>query len=352
MALSGDAVLDHLPDAVLAVDPGMMIVKANHAAQAMFGLSILVGRRLDEVLLETGALCLVVRQAFKSNQSLTDPHFIFSAPKSREQKKAQLHLVPAGDAVIIVLKEEGLNQRLDREHKHRRAVRSFQMMASYLAHEIKNPLSGIKGAARLLSASAATGDDKSLAVLIENEAGRIHRLTDRVAFFSDHVPPVLTPVNLHEVLEHVREMAGAGFASNIKIVTDYDPSLPFAAGDRDQLVQLFLNMVKNAAEALCGQDGSIVLRTFYNRAPHQGAVSRARLSFGVAVDDNGPGIPENIKNHLFEPFHTTKSGGSGIGLALCAKIVDDHDGAIEVKSTPGHTSFSVFLPFYQEGAGR
>lgn len=345
-----EAILDHMPDAVLAIGQGLLILKANHAAQAFFGLSTLAGQRLDAVLPNTSPLCLVVRQVFETGQNLNDPHFSFHLRKANEKKEVALHLIPMNDLVIAVLKAEGLTHRLDREYKHRLAIRSFQMMASYLAHEIKNPLSGIKGAARLLSTSVTTPEDKSLAALIEEEATRIHRLTDKVAFFSDHAPPALQPVNLHMVLEHVRNMAVAGFASHVDIKTSYDPSLPEVLGDQDQLIQIFLNLIKNAAEAVPENGGEITLKTFYNHGAHVGSVSRARLGFGVTVEDNGSGIPESIKNHLFEPFHTTKSasGGSGIGLALCAKIIDDHDGAIEVKSVPARTVFSVYLPFANE----
>ncbi len=347
--ISARVVLDTLPDAVLLVRHGLLVADCNPAAQAFFGVARLKGRRLDDIVPGTSPLCMIVQKALKTGQSLSDPHFMLRLTQG-EEKKAALQLIPMAEgSVLIILKEEGLPERLDREYKHRRAVRSFQMMASMLAHEIKNPLSGIKGAARLLASTAATSDDKSLATLIENEAARIHRLTDKVAFFAEHAPPVLQKVNMHEILDEVRGMAAAGFASKARIDIGYDPSLPEVVGDRDQLTQVFLNLLKNAAEALPENAGLIRIRTFYNRGPHLGAVSRARLSFGVTIEDNGCGIPDSIKAHMFEPFHTTKANGTGIGLSLAAKIIDDHDGVIEVESTPGRTVFSVFLPFYDGG---
>lgn len=339
---SAEAMVEAMSDAVLLVTPDMTVVRANQAAQVLFGRSALSGQPVASLPEGGEALALVMRRCFEQSCGLSDPHFILASGNAGRVQEAWLSLTPVNDCLLAVLRLPGVSQKLDREQRHRRAVRSFQMMASYLSHEIKNPLSGIKGAARLLAKSASGEEDKTLAVLIESEAERIRRLTDKVAFFADIAPPSPAAINLHEVLEQVRASAAAGFAAHVAILTDYDPSLPMVHADRDQMTQLFLNLVKNAAEAVPARGGQIVLRSFFQRGEAAGGGRRGY--FGVSVEDNGQGFSEAMRAHMFEPFHTTKPGGSGVGLALCAKIVDDHDGLIEADSAPGRTALKVLLP--------
>jgi two-component system nitrogen regulation sensor histidine kinase GlnL len=217
-----------------------------------------------------------------------------------------------------------------------------------LAHEVKNPLSGIRGAAQLLE-RVVKGTDQDLARLICGEADRICALLDRMGGFVADGPLERAAVNIHEVLERVQRSAEAGFARHVKFTNDYDPSLPPVYGDRDQLIQVFMNLVKNAAEAVSQRDGAITLRTGFRRGVRlavPGGEGRVHLPLMVTVSDNGPGMSEEIARHLFDPFITTKSDGAGLGLALVAKLIDDHGGMIEVDTAPGGTDFRVFLPVY------
>ena len=217
-----------------------------------------------------------------------------------------------------------------------------------LAHEVKNPLSGIRGAAQLLEQNA-NPQDTELTRLIRDEADRICDLVDRMGVFSDTRPLERDAVNIHLVLDRVHRLAKNGFAKNIRILTDFDPSLPPVYGNHDQLVQVFLNLIKNAAEEVPESGGEIILETAYQQGvrfavPGQG--SRVHLPLRVSIIDNGPGIPDDIKSYLFDPFVTSKPQGSGLGLALVAKIIDDHGGVIECDSQARRTTFKVMLPMF------
>ena len=252
--------------------------------------------------------------------------------------------------IVLVFQDASAARALDRQLAFRGAARSVTGMAAILAHEVKNPLSGIRGAAQLLEASVDESD-RELTVLIRDEADRIRALVDRMEAFSEK-PIARAAVNIHRVLEHVRKLAQSGFAEDIRFRESYDPSLPPVWGNRDQLVQVILNLVKNAAEATAGMaHPEIILSTGFQhgmRIAVPGSTERVDLPLYVAVRDNGPGIPEDIRPHLFEPFVTSKASGSGLGLSLVAKIVGDHGGLIEVDSKPGRTEFRLHLPVVSE----
>jgi two-component system nitrogen regulation sensor histidine kinase GlnL len=219
-------------------------------------------------------------------------------------------------------------------------------MASMLAHEVKNPLSGIRGAAQLLEQDADPAG-RELTQLICDETDRIVALVDRMEAFSDHRPLEREAVNIHEVLDRVRKIAQSGFARHVRIGEEYDPSLPPVHGNYDLLVQVFLNLIKNAAEAAPANGGEIAVATAYRhglRLAGPGSDTRVNLPLMVSVTDNGPGIPDDLKPHLFDPFVTTKRNGTGLGLALVAKVIGDHGGVIEFDSQPRRTVFRVFLP--------
>ncbi|SCW42244.1 two-component system sensor histidine kinase NtrB [Ancylobacter rudongensis] len=356
---TAEAVVNALPHPVITVAEDNRLIDANVAAEAFFeaSLAVLVRHRLQEFVPFGSPILSLVDQVRARGAAVNEYRVDLGTPRNGGERIVDIHVAPLSEAaghVVIMLQERTIADKMDRQLTHRGAARSVTALASMLAHEIKNPLSGIRGAAQLLELSASD-DDRSLTRLITDEADRIVKLVDRMEVFSDERPIEREPVNIHAVLEHVRTLASTGFARNIRFVEEYDPSLPPVLANRDQLIQVFLNLVKNAAEAIGDSpDGEIQLTTAFRpgvRLMMPGAPARVSLPLEFCVRDNGPGVPEDLMPHLFDPFVTTKPTGTGLGLALVAKIVGDHGGIIECDSQPRRTTFRVLMPMYRASRG-
>jgi two-component system nitrogen regulation sensor histidine kinase GlnL len=350
-------VLNAIQHPVIMVDAEGLVCFANWEAESFFAASAahLSRNKLDAFIPFGSPLLELIEQVRARRAAVNEYRVDLSSPRLGNEKLVDLYVAPVvglPDNVVVVFQERSMADKIDRQLTHRAAARSVTGLASMLAHEIKNPLSGIRGAAQLLETSVGD-EDRALTRLIRDETDRIVSLVDRMEIFSDERPVDRSPVNIHSVLDHVKAVAKAGFARHIRFVELYDPSLPAVYANRDQLIQVFLNLVKNAAEAVGDNpDGEIVLTTAYRpgiKLSVAGTREKVSLPLEFCVQDNGPGVPSDLLPHLFDPFVTTKTNGSGLGLALVAKIVGGHGGIVECDSQARKTTFRILMPASRDG---
>src|SRR5580704_1197079 len=331
-------VLNALAQPLLTVDAQGLVIDVNVAAETFFdmGRGMLARSRLTDLIPSDSPVLDLVAEALSNRATVNGYKIDISTPRTGNRNAVDVFIAPLpqpSEVVAIMLQERAIAEKIDRQLTHRSAARSVTALGVMLAHEIKNPLSGIRGAAQLLEASASD-EDRALTQLICEETDRIVKLVDRMESFSDERPVQRESLNIHAVLDHVKRLALAGFARHIRFREIYDPSLPHVLASRDQLIQVFLNLVKNAAEAIGdeGFDGEIMLSTAYRpgvRLRSSGSLDPVGLPLEICIRDNGAGVPNDIAGHLFDPFVTTKSSGSGLGLALVAKVIGEHGGIIE-----------------------
>ncbi|MEK9944502.1 MAG: ATP-binding protein [Alphaproteobacteria bacterium] len=353
----GFAILAAIPDPLVVVGPGQVIDYVNPAAETFFSASagVLVGQSIDRIAPPDGAILELLAKAQNDGSRVAEHDADLFSPRTG-RRTVSFQLTPLNDglgSVLLTIRERTMASRMGHQLNHRNAARSITGMAAVLAHEIKNPLAGIRGAAQLLETDAAE-EDRELTSLIRDETDRICDLIDEMESFADPRPLERAPVNIHFVLDHARRVAQAGYASSARFHERYDPSLPEVLGNRDQLIQVLLNLIKNAVEAAGDSPCEIQLETAFRsglRLAVPGTNEHVDLPLEVAVHDNGPGIPEDVQRHMFDPFVTTKRSGTGLGLSLVAKIIGDHSGLVECDSEPGHTVFRLRLPVAPNDAG-
>lgn len=350
-----DIILNSLTDAIITIDNGNNVIYANAAAEQLLGSSLPILRRkkLEDIVPQDSPLVALTNQARK-NRTLVTEYDVDIGNPNIGALKIDVHVsLLLGEVdraneehLLVQMQKRSIAQKISQQRTHRNAARSVSGMAAMLAHEIKNPLSGIKGSAQILSQEVSE-DDKPLTDLICEEVDRICLLVDRMEIFTDHRPLEKSAINIHGILEHVKKLAENGFGKHVKFVELYDPSLPETFGERGGLIQVFLNLLKNACEAASKRDGQITITTAYRqgvRIAAAGGDEMLRLPLEICIIDNGDGIADDIKENIFDPFVTTKSGGSGLGLALVAKTISDHGGIVECESMLGKTTFRILLP--------
>ena len=295
----------------------------------------------------------LVRAVRHADASANEYEVAMGTPRSGGERPVDVQaavVVEQPGCVLLHIQPRSMAQKIDNQLTHRGAARTVSGLATMLAHEIKNPLSGIRGAAQLIEPSLS-GDDRALARLIRDESDRIGGLVDQLAIFSDERPIERVAINIHAVLDHVKSLAVSGFAQGTTIKEAYDPSLPLVFGNRDQLVQVFVNLIKNAAEAIgeAGAAGEITLTTAYRpgiKLTVPGGAGRMPLPLEVNIHNTHSLIAADALPHVFEPFYSSKANGKGLGLALVAKIIGDHGGVVECQSSAERTTFRVLLPMH------
>jgi two-component system nitrogen regulation sensor histidine kinase GlnL len=361
-------IIEALPAAIVVVDATGLCRAMNGAAENLLhvGRKNLVGRKLSEIIFADCPLFSLIEQCGQGGSAVSDAEMSIGGPRLNLEH-VSVEIAPLDDAdsmVVISIRDRQLQHRMARQSAAAESAQSVRAMAGMLAHEIKNPLAGIRGAAQLLE-SKLQPSEAALATLIREESDRIVGLVNGVEIFADDRAPTLSAVNVHEVLDHVCRLAEVSFARDATLREIYDPSLPAVRGHRDLLIQVFFNLVKNAAEALHRPDevtsdpaaakpGEIIVTTAYQAGLRIGERNKAHRQprrIAITIADDGPGVPETLLGNLFDPFVSSKPGGRGLGLALVAKLVRAHDGVIEFSSRPGQTRFTVLLPIFEDTDG-
>jgi two-component system, NtrC family, nitrogen regulation sensor histidine kinase GlnL len=340
-------ILAALNTALLVVDPEDIVRDVNAAAEMLLNASAvhLVGERLADVM----PLPFAYAEAKGGVFAAYDMPFV---NRRGGRFRADFHANPFPDRpgwTLVSLSAGAGAQHMGNRLERRSGAKAAVGIAAMLAHEIKNPLSGIRGAAQLLESRAAP-DDVAMTRLIRTEVDRVAALIDRMEGFTDTRPLALAPDNIHEIIDHARSVAERGFGANLKITDSYDPSLPAVLVHRDSLIQVILNLLKNAAETSDGAvKRKVTLTTGYRHGVAvsvEGEPRRRALPIELCVIDDGPGAPPDLAESLFDPFVSSKKAGRGLGLALVDKLVRDMGGIIQYarEGQPEHTVFRLLLP--------
>ncbi|SEW08568.1 two-component system, NtrC family, nitrogen regulation sensor histidine kinase GlnL [Cognatiyoonia koreensis] len=346
--IQDDNLWNSLPIPSLLIAGDDRILQSNAAAESFLNLS---AKQVQNVSLwDTILIDAQLEGPFSRARDRRTPLFINDVAVGSGMGPpmvCNVHFAPlsgSDDVTLMMIRPIEIASRMTKGGKSSTAARSAIGMAEMLAHEIKNPLAGITGAAQLLSMNLSA-EDQELTDLIVAESRRIVKLLEQVEQFGNLRPPAMKPINIHDVIDRARQSAAVGFGAHMFFIVDYDPSLPYAMADGDQLLQVMLNLLKNASEA--GSDGGTIrLRTFYDgslRVRQQDGI-KASLPLQIEVIDDGPGLPPSIADDIFEPFISGRENGTGLGLALVSKLVHDGGGWISVDSVPGKTVFRISLP--------
>ena len=358
MIIGSDTLWNSLPAPVVLLDDDDGVVDVNSAAE--FFLNLSAQKLRGSLIFDRLSIDTPIGGALERARTDSAVVFVNDVVITKYQSAlvtCNIQIAPVlGDdnGILLLIEPKRMDEKIGQARQRNKSAQSAIGMAEMLAHEIKNPLAGITGAAQLLALNLDHGEQE-LTELIVMECRRIVALLDQVDQFGQQSPPVLRQENIHDILDRARQSAAIGVAENMEILVDYDPSLPLTYVDANQMIQVFLNLINNAAEAAGKTGGSLTIRTFYDsglrRRDNDG--SQNSLPLQVEIIDDGPGIPAEIYTDIFEPFVSGRENGTGLGLALANQTIADHGGWISVTSFPGCTTFRVSLPIApneQQGA--
>jgi two-component system nitrogen regulation sensor histidine kinase GlnL len=338
--------LDALTTGVVCLDDGFRVHYINSAAEQVLGVSARqsLGQRLTRLITLPDSLFTRMREAQKKGQPYTDREIVIGTPSGESNTVdcsiSPHHLTELRQGLLLELVAVDRPMRIARDEAMLTQQEHAQSLLRGLAHEIKNPLGGLRGAAQLLERQLLDEELTEYTSIIIREADRLQDLIDRMLGPASR--PQRLPVNVHEVLQHVRRLVTPGASDDVVITADYDPSIPEFLNDRNRLVQVLLNIVGNAIEAV-GESGSITLRTRV-LSRHTIGSQRHALVTAVSVIDDGPGVPDHLIDQIFYPMVTGTDTGTGLGLSIAQSIMNQLGGLIEVTSTPGKTNFTVLIP--------
>jgi len=338
-------ILDNLTDAVLLFDASLSLVYINTPGEVLFAVSArqILGLKAQQVFLfsDQGIEGDMLR-AMESGVTLTRRNILLSLPVHSVTVNASMTPVldDAAPTLLVQLQQVDRHLRISMEEQLVAQQNASKMLLRGLAHEIKNPLGGLRGAAQLLDGELLDAELREYTRIIIDESDRLQSLVDRM--LAPNKPALKCLLNIHKVLERVRQLVQVEVASTVKLIRDYDPSIPLVYGDSDQLIQAILNVVRNAAQAVMSH-GEIIIRT---RVSRQVTLNNKRHPLAAKIDviDNGPGINPELLNQIFYPMVTGRAEGTGLGLSIAQTLISQHGGLIECASNPGNTIFSVFLP--------
>ncbi|MEL6509238.1 MAG: ATP-binding protein [Pseudomonadota bacterium] len=344
-----NAIWASLPMPALLIGPQDTILDCNPAAETFLNQSAKALR--DSPVWDRIAVNVPIEAAYARARRDETPLYINDVEAGggeRPPMVSNIQIAPLQGTpghMILIISPRELASRANSGQSTKAAAKSAIGMAEMLAHEIKNPLAGITGAAQLLSMNLSN-EDQELTDLIVDESRRIVKLLEQVEQFGNLRPPQRKAVNIHDLLDRTRKSAAVGFGAHMKLVEEYDPSLPSTYVDPDQFVQVFLNLLKNASEAAEPSGGTIKIKTYYEHSLRLRRVdgTGSKLPLQIEIIDDGPGLPPDLATSIFDPFVSGRENGTGLGLALVSKIVNEHDGWIAVDSVPGKTVFRLSLP--------
>jgi two-component system nitrogen regulation sensor histidine kinase GlnL len=344
--------LDALSTGIIMLDAQLCAIYANVAAQDLlaFSLNMARGRPFGDFLHDSNGLISLLRRALETGEGFADRELtVRPAGAPRDVRTLDVTITPlegqiTGTHLLLELADTTQRKRISRENDLLARLDGSRLMIKQLAHEIKNPLGGLRGAAQLLERELHEASLKEYTQVIIGEADRLAALVDSMA--GPHRVPQKANINVHEICEHVYHLIRAEARSGITVDRDYDPSLPNAMLDRNQMIQALLNVARNALQAVCQNESATGTVLFRTRALSNVSIgsARHRLVASVQIEDNGPGVPDDLRSSIFYPLVTGRANGSGLGLAVAQELVTRNGGLIEFESEPGRTVFTLLLP--------